>query len=321
MLRRRDLLTRTAILALGGTVLPRIAGAAGLEAVRTLSVPNDGTKGLLYAQKANLFAQHGLQVDIGAMTSGATVYAAVLGGAAQFGSGNLFSVFAAYARGVPLRIVAPITFYVTDNADTLLIVRKDGPIRTARDLNGKTIGVGSVRDSDDLATRGWVDANGGDGRSLRAVELPAAQQTAALDAERIDASVVRPPFLTVAMASGKYRIAGKPFDAIGPRFLLSCWVATADYIAKNPATVNNFVAALMEAARYANAHQAETVDLVAAFSGQDPALLARGVRSVMADSITLADVQRPLDFAVKSGLLEKPFDVKGLLAASVPFAK
>jgi NitT/TauT family transport system substrate-binding protein len=321
MLRRRDLLKRSAVLALGAASWPRIARPAGIEAVRTLSVPNDGTKALLYAQKANLFAQHGIQVDIGAMTSGATVYAAVLGGAAQFGSGNLFSVFAAYARGVPLRIVAPITLYTTDNADTLLIVRKDAPFRSARDLNGKTIGVGSVRDSDDLSTRGLVEMSGGDGGSLRAVELPAAQQTAALDAGRIDASVVRPPFLTVAMASGKYRILGKPFDAVGPRFLLSCWVATADYVAKNPAIVNNFVAALMEAARYTNAHPAETVELVAAFSGQDPALLARGVRSVMAESITLADVQRPLDFAYKSGLIDKTFDVKGLLAPSVPFAK
>src|SRR5258708_5771315 len=79
----------------------------------------------------------GLQVDVGAMTSGAVIYAAILGGAAQFGSGNLFSVFSAYARGVPLRIVAPITIYTTDNADTFLIVRKDDPIHSARDFNGK----------------------------------------------------------------------------------------------------------------------------------------------------------------------------------------
>ncbi len=41
----------------------------------------------------------------------------------------------------------------------------------------------------------------------------------------------------------------------------------------------------------------------------------------MAESITLADVQRPLDFAVKSGLIDKTFDVKGLLAASVPLTR
>jgi NitT/TauT family transport system substrate-binding protein len=299
----------------------RSASAADLPLVHTLSVPTDGTKALLYARKVNLFAKHGLSVDVGSMGSGATIYAAVLGGAAQFGSGNLFSVFSAFARGVPLRIVAPATMYVSENSDTFLIVAKDGPIRSARDLNGKTIGVGSVRDSDDYATRGWMALNGGDGQSLHAVELPPAQQTAALDAGRVDASVVRPPFLTVAMASGKYRQLGKPFDSIGQRFLLSCWVSTADYIAKNPAIVGDFAAVLSEAGRYVNAHEAETVDLVAGFTGQDPALIARGVRSTMADNLTLADVQRPLDFAVKNGLVERAFDVTGLLAPSVQLSR
>jgi NitT/TauT family transport system substrate-binding protein len=296
------------------------ASAADMPVVRTLSVPTDGTKALLYARKVNLFAKHGLSVEVGSMSTGATIYSAVLGGAAQFGSGNLFTVFSAYAHGVPLRIVAPATMYVSENSDTFLIVRKDGP-RSARELNGKTIGVGSVRDSDDFATRGWMDLNGGDGSSLHAVELPPSQQTAALDAARVDASVVRPPFLTVAMASGKYRQLGKPFDSIGQRFLLSCWVATVDYIAKNPAIVGDFAAVLNEAGRYVNTHEAETVDLVAAFTGQDPALIARGVRSTMAETITLADVQRPLDFAYKNGLVDKTFDVTALLAPSVPLAK
>jgi ABC-type nitrate/sulfonate/bicarbonate transport system substrate-binding protein len=111
---------------------------------------------------------------------------------------------------------------------------------------------------------------------------------------------------------------GKPFDSIGQRFLLSCWVATTDFIAKNSALVNDFAATLNEAGRYVNAHQAETVDLVAAFTGQDPALIARGVRSTMAETITLADVQQPLDFAFKNGLIDKTFDVSALLAPSVP---
>jgi NitT/TauT family transport system substrate-binding protein len=297
---------------------PARIGAADLPVVKTLSVPTDGTKALLYARKVNLFAKHGLSVDVGSMSTGAAIYAAVLGGAAQFGSGNLFSVFSAFVRGVPLRIVAPATMYVSSNADTILIVRKDDPIRSARDLNGKTIGVGSVRDSDDFATRGWTNANGGDGQSLRAVELPPSQLAAALEAGRVDASVVRPPFLTVAMASGKFRQLGKPFDSIGQRFLLSCWVATTDFIAKNAAVVNDFAATLNEAGRYVNAHQSETVDLVAGFTGQDPALIARGVRSTMAETITLADVQQPLDFAFKNGLIDKTFDVSALLAPSVP---
>lgn len=320
-LQRGSFVKLAALAAASGVFEPRMTAAADLPVVKTLSVPTDGTKAILYARKVNLFAKHGLGVDIGSMANGAAIYAAVLGGAAQFGSGNLFTVFSAFARGVPIRIVAPATMYVSENADTWLIVPKDSPIRTARDLNGKMIGVASLRDSDEFATRGWVSLNGGDGASIRAVELPSAQQSAALDAGRVDASVLRPPFLTGATASDKYRLLGRPFDSIGPRFLLSCWVANADYVAKNPAIVANFAAVLNEAAKYVNAHQAETVDLVASFTGQDPAQIARGIRSTMADSLTLADVQRPLDFAVKSGLVDKTFDVTALLAPSVSIVK
>lgn len=298
------------------------AGSADVpRVVHVLSVPSDGSKSVLYAQHANLFRKRGIDAEIVGMGSGASIFAAVLGGSADFGGGNLFSVFAAYARGVPLRIVAPISIYTSEHADTLLLVRKDAPIQSARDLNGKTIGADSVKDLNDTATRAWVDLHGGDGKSLRVVEAKPAEQLVALDTGRIEAAAIKPPYLTAALSSGKFRALGKPLDAIGPRFLLSCYVATVDFIVKNPFVVAGFAAAIAEAARYTNANQAATNELVAAFSGQDPVLLGQGVRSITAESITLADLQRPLDFAVKSGIIEKNFDVNGLLAPTVPLSR
>jgi ABC-type nitrate/sulfonate/bicarbonate transport system substrate-binding protein len=42
-------------------------------------------------------------------------------------------------------------------------------------------------------------------------------------------------------------------------------------------------------------------------------VLGRGIRSTTAESITPADLERPLDFALKYGIIERPFDVSGLL--------
>jgi len=319
---RRDFLKVSACAAFGEAVSCG-GSAAGddLRVVRVLEVPTDGAKSVLYAQRANLFRKRGLQADIVPLGSGAAIFAAVLGGSADFGSGSLFPVFAAYERNVPLRIVAPASLYSSDHADTLMLVQKDSPIHAPRDFNGKIMGADAPNDIYVTSVRVWLDQNGGDGKSLHTIELNAAQQLAALDAGRIDTAVLKPPYLTVALDSGKFRVMGKPLDVIAPRFLLSCWVATVDYIAQNPGAVNGFVAGLTEAARYTNAHQAETVDMVAAFTGQDPAQLRHGVRSITADTITLADVQRPLDFAVKNGILDKPFDVSGILASSVPLSR
>jgi NitT/TauT family transport system substrate-binding protein len=295
----------------------RASAADDVRTVRVLGVPTDGAKAILYAQKAGLFRKRGIDADISAVASGAAIFAAVLGGSADFGSGSLFPVFSAYAHGLPLRIVAPASLYASNHADSMLLVKKDGPIQTPRDLNGKVLGGDFVTDVSVTATRAWLDDRGGDGKSLRPVELKQTEQVAALDAGRVDAVVLKPPYLTVAMDSGKFSVLGTPLDAIAPHFLLSCWVATADFIAKNPAVVNGFAAALNEAARWTNAHEPATIDMVASFSGQDPAVLARGIRSTSAATVTLADFQRPLDFAVKYGIVDHSFDLGGLLAPSV----
>jgi ABC-type nitrate/sulfonate/bicarbonate transport system substrate-binding protein len=255
------------------------------------------------------------------VASGAAIFAAVLGGSADFGSGSLFPVFSAYAHGLPLRIVAPASLYASNHADSLLLVKKDGPIQTAHDLNGKVLGGDFVTDVSVTATRAWMDDHGGDGKSLRPVELKQTEQVAALDAGRVDAVVLKPPYLTVALDAGKFRVLGTPLDAIAPHFLLSCWVTTADFIAKNPAVVTGFAAALNEAARWTNAHEPATIDMVASFSGQDPAVLARGIRSTSAETVALSDFQRPLDFAVKYGIIDHTFDLTGLLAPSVTLSR
>lgn len=320
-LRRNDFLTLAGMSALGGIAAPRIAVAQDLKPVRMLSVPSDGSKALLYADQAGLFRKHGIDAKILPMGSGAAIFAALLGGSADFGAGSLFPVYAAYTHGVPLRIVAPISIYESTHADSVLLVQKDSPIKTARDLNGKTMGGDTPTDIYVAATRAWVDLHGGDGKSLHAIELKPSEQLAALEAGRIDATVLKAPYMTVGVQSGKLRVLGQPLDAIAPRFLLSAWVATVDYIAKNPDIVSAFVAASVEAARYTNAHEDETLDMVAKFSGQDPTLLKNGVRSITAESITLADVQKPLDFAYKYGIVDKDFDARLVLASSMPMTR
>jgi NitT/TauT family transport system substrate-binding protein len=319
---RGDFMTTSALASFGAAVsTARAAVAADVRPVRVLGVPTDGAKSVLYAQSANLFHRHGITADIVPMGSGAAIFAAVLGGSAEFGSGSIWPVFLAYSRGIPLRIIAPASLYLSNHADALLVVRKDSPIAVARDLNGKILGADSTTDLTSTATRAWLDLHGGDGKSLRSVELKQTEQVAALDAGRIDAVVLKPPFLTAALDSGKFRSIGTPLDAVGPHFLLSCWVATADYIAKNPDVVKGFVAGLTEAARYTNANQAATTAMVAAFSGQDAAVLARGLRSTTAESLALSDLQRPLDFAYKYGIILNHFDLSGLLAPTVTLAR
>lgn len=321
-LQRGDFIKLTASASLSGIVSTAGSAAAqSLQTVRALSLPLDPAKQVLYAMQSGIFRKHGLQVELTAMGSGAAMVAAIVGGSAEFAAGSLFSVFNAYGRGVPVRMVAPIAIYDTEHCDDWLLVRKDSPLHTPRDLSGKVMGADAPNDISVMATRVWIDQHGGDGKSLRSLGMNTSEQLLALDQGRIDMICIKPPFLTLAMGSGRVRALGKPLDAIAPHFLLSCWIATTDYIAKNPETVKAFVAGLTEGAHYTNRHQAETIDMVAQFSKQDPTQIREGVRTVIAESISLADVQKPLDFAYAHGVIDKHYDARVMLSSFVPMNK
>jgi len=307
---------------LGGVVSAvRPAAADDVQKIHVLELPTDGAKTVLYAEKAGLFRKHGIDADIVAMGSGSAIYAAVIGGSADFGAGSLWPAFEAYAHGIPLRIVAPASIYTSAHPDAFLLVRKDSPIKTATDLNGKIVGGDSPDGVSVVAVRAWLDQHGADGKSIRALELKQTEQVEALDLGRIDAVILKAPYLTIALDSGKFRVLGTPYDAFGARSLLSCWVATADFVAKNPDVVKGFVAGLSEAARYTSAHEDQTVAMVAAFSGQDPVQLAHGLRSVETDNATMAMLQGPLDVAVKYGVMQQTIDLNGILAPMFPLSR
>lgn len=321
-LQRGDFIKVAAGAAVGGLVSTAdTAAAQNLETVRALSLPLDPAKQVLYAMQSGIFRKHGLQVELSAMGSGAAMVAAIVGGSAEFAAGSLFSVFTAYGRGIPVRMVAPIAVYDTDHCDDWLLVPKDSPIHSPRDLNGKVMAADAPNDISVMATRVWMDQHGGDGKSLRSLGMNSNEQLNSLLQGRVDLVVLKPPFLTLAMGSGQVRALGKPLDAIAPRFLLSCWIATTDYIARNTDIVKAFVAGLTEGARYTNRHQAETIDMVAQFTKQDPAQIGSGVRTIIAESVSLADVQKPLDFAFKNGVIDKQYDAKAMLSSFVPMTK
>ncbi len=288
------------------------------QTLRILTIRTDAVKTLLWAQQQGLFAAHGLAIDLVNTGSSAASLTALIGGSADIAAGSLFPTFAAIAHDIPVKFIAPEAFYLSDHADSVLLVKADSPIRTASDLNGKIIGVDSLKDLYTLATRGWADNGGGDGASLKPVEIPPPEQLAALLGGRIDAGVFKAPFLSVALAGGKTRVLAQPLDAIAPRFLISAWIASDDFIKKNAPAVKAFQAVIAEAGRYTNAHQDATVDLVAKFTGQDAAQIRSSIRATSAVAVTAPELQRPLDFAFKYKLIDRQLNVSAMLAPGFP---
>jgi NitT/TauT family transport system substrate-binding protein len=297
-----------------GTFVGRAVEAQDLIPIRIASAPADDVTPGLYAIHADLFKNEGLSVQFDAMANGAAVAAAVVGGSLQFGQSGVLTPIAAYLRGIPFKFVAPTGVYVSDAPYALMLVKKDSPIRSARDLNGKTIAAPSVKDLNAVAQLLWIDRNGGDSKSVRQIELTYAAMLPALDEGRVDAAMLLQPALQAALESGRTRVLAAPHDAIAKRFTISGWFTTAQYIATNGDAVRRFARALRAAAIYANRHHAETVPLLAAFTGIEPQTIERSTREVFAETFEPRDFQPVIDAAASYHAIERRFDAREIIA-------
>jgi NitT/TauT family transport system substrate-binding protein len=113
-----------------------------------------------YAQQQGLFEKAGLDVTAMIVASGSIATAAVIGGSAQVAQSNIFTVVLAHARRIPLVLIAPGGQNNPASPNLDLFVLRDGPIKTAKDLDGRTLGVTSVHDQQSLGARALIEAAG-----------------------------------------------------------------------------------------------------------------------------------------------------------------
>jgi ABC-type nitrate/sulfonate/bicarbonate transport system substrate-binding protein len=296
---------------------PRVARAqapATLTTVRVASAADDTVTPVLYALHTGMFAAAGLDVVVQKTTSGSAVAAAVAGGAMDIGRGTILPLVSAYARGVRFVLVAASTMHVDSAPDSGLLVRTDAPAHAARDLNGKVVSVAGLYDLNWLATKAWLDANGADVDAIRFIEMPNTAVLAALQEGRIDGGTLSEPYMSLALASGKARYLGNIVGAIAPDLIESAWYTTADYAATNVDVVKRFRRVVEAATRYTNAHHADTVQLLAAFTGMDPATIGHIHRAVSATALDVRQIQPMIDAAARFKMIPAPFTASALLA-------
>jgi NitT/TauT family transport system substrate-binding protein len=273
----------------------------------------DATTPLLYADKAHLFERAGLKVEVQRFTTGASIATAVSGGTLEIGSFNMFGLVLAHAKGLPFSLIAPGSLYHSDGPDGGLLVNANSSLRTAKDFNGKTIGALSLQDLSTFAVESWIDANGGDSKTVRFVEVPQPLVMPALEAGRVDASSASQPIFDEAVATGKFRVAGLTLSAIAPRWEEAAWYAKADWIDKHKALVQKFITVMHEANVYAQAHPAETLPLIAAYLGVEPEKLAKIRRTTHAEYLNPREIQPVIDTAAKYKAIPAPFPADELI--------
>jgi NitT/TauT family transport system substrate-binding protein len=302
------------LISLASTALAARAGAQELPVITVATLINDTATAALYAAKSGMFRRAGLNVQLQVLGTGAAGAAAVAGGAAQFGLSSLVGIIAAHEKGIPFTLIAPAGVVTSDVPYSQFVVKTDSPIKTARDLNGKTIGAAGLKDMDTVAIMNWVDKNGGDSKTLKFVEMSGPVALTAIEEGRIDGADLNTPTLTRGLEGGKVRTLAQIFDAIAPRFENTGWFTTTDYANKNRSVVETFARVIRDSNLYCNTHHADTVALVAENAKIDEKMVARMARITFGDYLRASDIQPLVNVAAKYGAISKPFDAAALIS-------
>jgi NitT/TauT family transport system substrate-binding protein len=298
-------------------VAPLHADAQALPHLSVGTVPTDAGMPPVFAQRAGYFRRNGVDVDVQFMNSGSAMASAVAGGALNIGGTSVMGLITAHLKGVPFQIIAPATVYVSARAPEKLVVRKDSPIHTAADLNGKTIGSPSLSDLYAISTNAWVDQNGGDSKTLHQIEVPSASAPAMLDAGRIDAAVLPEPLLSQTVNAGTTRVLGKPYDAIGLHFLVAGFFAMPDFINLNIDAIRRFSRSIDAANAFANKHPDRTAPWVADITKVDVATILRGNRELFDETLIVPNLQRVIDAAARYKAIDHAFDAHDMISPVV----
>lgn len=216
-------------------------------------------------------------------------------------------------QGVRVKIV-----YLGHRDGSTVIVRKDLPASSLRDLAGRTFAIPSKYSNQNLVIRKLMQDEGVDPTAMRFVEMPPSDMPGALASKAIDAYFVGEPHAARAELDGSGRVLYHAKD-IWPRFISCVLVVTEKLIAERPKVVADLVRGIAESGEWAEQHRVEAAALVSPYFRQDEALV-RYVLTHPSDRVSYrmltpldAEMQQIADMGVAAGILDRRLDVKDLV--------
>ncbi|MET9850663.1 ABC transporter substrate-binding protein [Streptomyces ossamyceticus] len=229
---------------------------------------------LYLGQKKGFFGKRGIELKMELAQGGAAIVPGVVSGQFQFGFSNVTSLMIAQTKGVPIKSVVNGAASTGDTGNDIsgVAVKKDSPVKSAKELAGKKVAVNTLQNIGDTTVREVVRQDGGDPSKVKFVEMPFDQMPAALDAGQVDAAWMGEPALTIAKGQGA-RVVASPFAETDPKLTIATYFTSVKLLKENPDLVKKFTEAMTESLTYSSEHPDEARRTLTTYTKIDGAVL------------------------------------------------
>jgi NitT/TauT family transport system substrate-binding protein len=268
--------------------------------------------------KAGIFKRHGITLEMIYTSGSGETLQPVIAGSVEFGLAvGTLGAIAAYSKGAPVRIIGA---EATGAAD-YWYVKASSPIKTLKDLNGRTIAYSTAGSSTESVVRAFIKENGL--TSAKAMSTGGAPSTmTAVMTDQVDAGWASPPGGLKEIDEGKTRLLARATDATIVRGqTIRTIVANAQVLEKRKDMVQRYMQAYRETIDYMYGDDPQVLKDYAAFAGVSEAMAKRvrdeffpralvmpdeikGLDSLMADAVELKFISAPLSKAQIADLVQ-----------------
>jgi NitT/TauT family transport system substrate-binding protein len=266
--------------------------------------------------KQGFFKQENLTIKPQLAEGGATITAQVVSGDLQIGFSNVTSLVIASSKKLPVEIVASGVSGAKDDSGAwdAVLSKKGSPIKTLKDLEGKTVSVNNLNNVGPLTINTAMQKAGADYTKVKYVEVPFPDANGALDTGRIDAAFVVEPFVSQGQAQGANEVTHS-FEATSPSYSVATYFVTKQYAAQNKDALDRFVRAMNKSLDYAQSHPDLVRQVVPTYTKIPKDVAAKMSLPQWSSTLNRSSIQQTADLAQKYGFIKDKPSLDDLIRA------
>ena len=260
------------------------------------------------------FEEEKLTIEPQLAEGGAAITPAVVSGDFQIGFSNTISLLIAASQDLPVQIISQgvLAGKSEEEAWADLLVLKDGPVKSGKDLEGKTIAVNTLKNICEVTIKASLEKQGVAVDKLKFTEVPFPDMNAALDTGRVDGACVVEPFVSQGKA-GKARGIDPFYVRTAPDLTVATYFTSKQYAEENPDVVDRFVKAMNKSLTYAQSHPDEVRQILLDYTEIPPEAVEQIKLPVWRPDLNEPTIELLSELSEKYGLIEEQPDLDELI--------
>lgn len=290
------------------------AHAAPLIPIKVGYTNTTSVSGLFIATSEGMFARRGLDVSLLLLSLNSNIPSALIGGSVQIGSATPSVMLQAVDGGLDIvAICGAAAINTHSNLGSGVVARNGVNIKTAKDFEGKRVGVPGIGAFMHVSFRRWLTEHGANDRKVNFVEVPLAQASDILRAGNVDAVVVGEPFFSRVMQAKTGYLVSPFFNELPDGLFQMYYTANRDWAIKNPAVIKAFREALDEAAEFLAKQPEKSRAIIGKATRLPPDVVAAIMLPTLRTRLPVSDTRYWAETLLTQGIIRKIPDVEKLV--------